>query len=140
MKNGTWKLKSARPSYRPRPFRRPQRLHCCTTMAGREKKRQKPYPSAVPGPFWPKGFPPLCSLSVVICVFCDFGYGQTRKSRRTASTHGGSLLGKTGLALEGGATFASFSCCRQPSNPRPQTDTQKGPQISTPGLQKEPQN
>ena len=37
--------------------------------------------------------------------FYDVGYGKTRKSRRTASTDGGSLLGKTGLALQRGAIF-----------------------------------
>ena len=34
----------------------------------------------------------ICSLYVVICVFFeDFGYGKTSKSRRIASTNGGSL-------------------------------------------------
>ena len=71
-------------------------------------------------------------------------------------------MSKTGLALERDAIFEVFNCCRQPSTPghqtdtqkgpesaprppkgppkrqpstpRPQTDTQNGPQISTPGL------
>ena len=90
----------------------------------------------MPGPFCSKGFPRLCSLSLVICVlFCDFGYCNTRKSRRTASTDGGNLLGNTGLALQRGAVFEVFSCCRQPSTPKHQTDTQKGPQISQKGPQ-----
>ena len=84
------------------------RFNWCRPMAGSEKTRakvtQKQHPSAAPGPCCPKGFPRLCSLSLVICVFvCDFGYGKPRKSRRTASTDGGSLLGKTGLALQMGA-------------------------------------
>ena len=38
-------------------------------------------------------------------VVCDFGYGKTNKSRRTASTDGGNLLGNTGKPLEKGAVF-----------------------------------
>ncbi len=76
------------------------------------------------------GFPRLCSLSVVICVlFCDVGCGKTSKSQRTASIDGGKI----------------FNSCRQLSTLRPQTDTQKrlqitqkGPQISTQGLQRDP--
>ncbi len=53
--------------------------------------------------------PRLCSLSVVIYVFlCIPNRKNTRESRRTASTDGGSLLGKTGLALERGAIFEGF--------------------------------
>ncbi len=44
------------------------------------------------------------SLYFVICVFAVSNIAkQTRKSQFTASTDGGNLLGKTGLALERGA-------------------------------------
>ncbi len=105
-------------------------------------------------------------MSVVICVlFRDFGYGKTRKSRRTTGTDGGSLLGKTGLALETAAILKGLLASgnltpqdltltpkRDPKSPPratkrnlkngsidtgPQTDTQKGPQISTPVPQKD---
>ncbi len=37
-------------------------------------------PSAAPGPFSETGFPRLCSLYLVICVFfCDFVYGKTNE-------------------------------------------------------------
>ena len=73
------------------------------------KNHQKSYPSAAPGPFWPISFPHLCSLCGVICVFSMSKIAkQTRKSRRTASTDGESLLGKTGLALQTGAIFDGF--------------------------------
>ena len=56
------------------------------------------------GPFCVSTSGLICSLYVVICVFFeDFGYGKTSKSRRTASTAGGNLLGNTGLALQRGA-------------------------------------
>ncbi len=42
----------------------------------------------------------------VICVFfCMQNRKTTRKSRRTASTDGGNLVGNTGLAPERGAIF-----------------------------------
>jgi hypothetical protein len=56
------------------------------------------------GPFWVSISGLICSLYVVICVFFeDFGYGKTSKSRRIASTNGGSLsiLPPSVLAIRG---------------------------------------
>ena len=114
MKNGTWRLKSARPQVIPAPPIPPTPARPRLPSDGRERKQtSKMHPSAAPGPFWPKGFPSLCSLSVVICVFFRIQNRKTtRKSPRTARTNGGNLLAKTGLALERGAIceglFVSF--------------------------------
>ena len=104
----------------------------CRPRAGSEKNEQKTFknstPSAAPGPLCQTGFFRLCSLYVVICVFFeDFGYGKTSKSPRTASTDGGSLLGNTGLALQRGAVFEVFSCCRQLFSQDPKLTPKRDP-------------
>ena len=91
------------------PSRTP--THQLVPSEGRERKKrakitQKQHPSAAPGPFCQTGCPHLCSLYVVIRVFCcDFGYGKTRKSQRIASRDVGSLLAKKGLKLQRGVVF-----------------------------------
>ena len=58
-------------------------LHGCIPSVFRSQKQakitQKQHPSAVPGPCCSKGFPRLCSLSLVICVSFRI---QNRKNTR----------------------------------------------------------
>ena len=96
--------------HRHRPFRRPPIPHRMPSEVFCGKKRatitQKQHPSAAPGPFSQTGFPRLCSLYVVICLFFSIqNRPKTRKSPRIASTDGGSLVAKKGLKLQRGAVF-----------------------------------
>ena len=68
-------------------------------------KPQKQQPSAAPGPCCPKGFPCLCSLYVVICVFSTKSpFKQTHPSAVPGSFWP-NLLAKRGLELQRGAVF-----------------------------------
>ena len=129
-------------------------------------KPSKSHLSAVPGLFCPKGFPRLCSLSVVICMFCSIQNHKNTQITRDSEHRRGKPFGHHGPDTAEGCEFEGFSCCRQPSTSRlqtdtqkdprsaprapkrtlkngsidtgPQTDIQKGPQISTPVSQKDP--
>jgi hypothetical protein len=133
-------------SYRHRPFRRPfsstGAYHRCFATKNKQKSLKNNTPSAASGPFSQTGFPRLCSLYVVICVFFeDFGYEKTSKSPRQASTDGGGFLDHTGKPLETCAVFECFCSSlllpRGISKKGPQI-SQKRPQIGTPGPQKDP--
>ena len=103
-----------------RPFRKPQAAKPCRVWCFAATNdptiTQKQHPSAAPGPFSKAGFPRLCSLYVVICVFCcDFGYGKTRKSPRTTSRD--RETGKLKFAIRSlfiilGTILCSFFCSR----------------------------
>ena len=80
------------------------------------------HPSRAPGPCCPKGFPRLCSHTVVICLsFSIQNRKQTRKSPRYGSTYWEHLLGNTGLPLQRGGVclmfFASFVRSRPSEEP-----------------------
>ena len=71
-----------------------------------DQKPSKTAPLCSAKPVLPNRFSPSAlAVRSDLRVFCDFGYWKTCKSRRTASTDGGSLLGNTGLALQRGAHF-----------------------------------
>ncbi len=105
------------PSFHGSPWLRPFRHRGCLTLRRnllyvrsfrfwRSTNMKKQHTSRAVCPFSQTGFLSLCSLYVVICVFFeDFGYGKTSKSRRIASTDGGTLSGNTGKPLELGCCF-----------------------------------
>jgi hypothetical protein len=126
-------------------------------------------PSRAPGHFCPNGFPRLCSLSFVICLFfamLDAGKhtnhdkqrahtGETFWAKRAwrcrrvrflrfLAAAGNLPPQDTKLAPKRGPASAPRAPKRTPKtatfHPRPQKDTQKGPQISTQGTRRSSKN
>ena len=73
------------------------RIYGCIPSVFRSQKQakitQKQHPSAAPGPFSQTGFPRLCSLYVVICVFLQFWIRKNKQITTYSEQIRGSLFG-----------------------------------------------
>ncbi len=139
MKNGTWRLETHTRSGHTGAAHSANPLHQLVHDDGRERKTtSKIAHLSSARPVLPKRLPPyVLAVRLDLRVFLRLWIRRNTQITATTSTNGGSLLGKTSLALERGEIVVSFSCCRQPSIPRPQTA--KGTPNQHPGPQKDPQ-